>query len=97
MEFLKKHLSTLSLIGLLLGVLYGLFYPQGTESIAFIGSYYVQFLKYMIVPVVFTSIVIAVYDSSQFKDQIIGKTLFVFVTMFVCTWKTDYRKNIVTT
>ncbi len=86
MEFFKKHLSTISLIGLLAGVLFGLFYPQGTESIAFIGSYYVQFLKYMIVPVVFTSIVIAVYDSSQFKDKIIGKTLFVFVTMFVCTF-----------
>ena len=86
MNFFKKHLSTLSLIGLLAGVLFGLFLPQHTESISFIGSYYVQFLKYMIVPVVFTSIVVAVYDSSQFKDQIIGKTLLVFVTMFVCTF-----------
>ena len=86
MEFFKKHLSTFSLIGLLAGVLFGLFCPQYTEPIAFIGSYYVQFLKYMIVPVVFTSIVVAVYDSSRYKDRIIGKTLLVFVTMFVCTF-----------
>ncbi|MBR4461918.1 MAG: dicarboxylate/amino acid:cation symporter [Erysipelotrichaceae bacterium] len=86
MDFFKKHLSTLSLIGLLAGVLFGLFCPQHTDSISFIGAYYVQFLKYMIVPVVFTSIVVAVYDSSRYKDKIIGKTLFVFVTMFVCTF-----------
>ena len=86
MTFLKKHLSLLSLLGLAAGVIFGLTCPQSVGSISFIGDFYIKFLKYMIVPVVFTSIVCAVYDSSQYKDQIIGKTLFVFVTMFVCTF-----------
>ena len=86
MTFLKKNLSILSLIGLIAGVVFGSLFPQYTGSISFLGNFYIRFLKYMIVPVVFTSIVVAVYDSSRFKDKIIGKTLFVFVTMFVCTF-----------
>ena len=86
MTFLKKNLSILSLIGLIAGVVFGLLFPQYTGSISFLGNFYIRFLKYMIVPVVFTSIVCAVYDSSRFKDKIIGKTLFVFVMMFVCTF-----------
>jgi len=53
MEFYKKHLSTISLIGLLAGVLFGLFYPQGTESL------YMTF-KAVIDPNVFSAIAQAI-------------------------------------
>ena len=83
---MSKHLSVISLIGLGLGILFGLFCPQLTGDIAFIGNYYVTALKYMITPVVFTSIAISIYDSKKYKDSIILKTIFVFVSMFVATF-----------
>lgn len=83
---MKNKLSLFTLIGLGLGILFGLIWPQYTDSISFIGTFYITFLKYMIVPVVFTSIAISIYDSRKLKDKIIPKTLVVFVSMFVATF-----------
>jgi len=83
---MKKNISLITLIGLALGVVFGLLMPEKTEAVAYIGVFYTTFLKYMIVPVVFTSISLSIYDSRKFKDLIVIKTICVFVIMFVCTF-----------
>ena len=85
-DFYKKHLSVISLIGLFIGIALGLYMPQIAENISFIGDWYVKGLKYFIVPAVFFSITTSIYQSGQYKDNILGKTLFVFVSMFAATF-----------
>ena len=83
---MKNKLSIFTLLGLLCGVVFGLCLPEYTDSIAFIGTFYISFLKYMIVPVVFTSICISIYDSRNFKNRLVSKTILVFVLMFMTTF-----------
>jgi len=83
---MKSKLSLYTLIGLALGIVFGLCLPQYTSSISFIGTYYVTFLKYMIVPVVFTSIALSIYNSRNFKDKLVIKTIILFIIMFVTTF-----------
>ncbi|MBQ2658868.1 MAG: dicarboxylate/amino acid:cation symporter [Erysipelotrichaceae bacterium] len=83
---MKKNLSLFTFIALLMGIIFGLFFSQYTDSIAFIGTWYITFLKYMIVPVVFTSITVSVYDSRNLKNRMIIKTVALFVAMFTATF-----------
>ena len=83
---MKNKLSIITLLCLFLGVVFGLFFPIYTDSISFIGNYYIQFLKYMIVPVVFTSIAVSIYDSRNLKNKLIFKTVLIFVLMFIATF-----------
>jgi len=83
---MKSKLSLFTLIGLALGIIFGLSLPQYTGSISFIGTYYITFLKYMIVPVVFTSIAVSIYNSRNFKDKLVLKTVSLFVLMFIVTF-----------
>ncbi|MBQ6493028.1 MAG: dicarboxylate/amino acid:cation symporter [Erysipelotrichaceae bacterium] len=83
---MKKHLSLITLTALILGIIFGLCFSQYTDKIAFIGSLYITFLKYMIVPVVFTSVSISVYDSSRIRNRIIPKTILLFALMFIATF-----------
>ena len=83
---MKNKLSIITLLCLFIGIVFGLFFPSYTDSIGFIGNYYIQFLKYMIVPVVFTSIAVSIYDSRNFKNKLIFKTVLIFVLMFIATF-----------
>lgn len=83
---MKKNISLFTFIALLLGIIFGLFFSQYTDQIAFIGTWYITFLKYMIVPVVFTSITVSVYDSRNLKNRMIIKTVALFVAMFTATF-----------
>ncbi len=83
---MKKNFSLFTFIALLMGIIFGLFFSQYTDSIAFIGTWYITFLKYMIVPVVFTSITVSVYDSRNLKNRMIIKTVALFVAMFTATF-----------
>ena len=83
---MKKNLSLFTFIALLLGIIFGLFFSEYVDSIAFIGSWYIIFLKYMIVPVVFTSISVSVFDSRKLKNALIIKTIILFALMFIATF-----------
>ena len=83
---MKKNISLFTFIALLLGIIFGLFFSQYTDQIAFIGTWYITFLKYMIVPVVFTSITVSVYDSRNLKNRMIVKTVLLFAAMFIATF-----------
>ena len=83
---MKKNLSLFTFIGLIAGIFFGLLLPQYTDKISFIGSFYISFLKYLIVPVVFTSISVSIYDSKNLKNRLVLKTIAVFVIMFIATF-----------
>ena len=83
---MKKNLSLFTFIALLMGIIFGLFFSEYVDHIAFIGTWYITFLKYMIVPVVFTSITVSVYDSRNLKNRMVVKTVLLFAAMFVATF-----------
>jgi len=83
---MKNKLSIITLLGLILGVIFGLVLPQYTEAINFIGTFYITFLKYMIVPVVFTSISVSIYNSRNLENKLVLKTIIIFVLMFIATF-----------
>lgn len=83
---MKNKLSVFTLIGLLLGIAFGLFLPQYAPYIKFIGTYYITILKYMVVPVVVTTISVSIYNSSKLKNKMVPLTLLVFVLMFSATF-----------
>lgn len=83
---MKKIVSISTIIALVLGILGGIFIPDLMNSISFIGNIYVNLLKFMIIPIIFTSIMVTVYSSSKSKTKILGKTLLVFILMFVTTF-----------
>ncbi|MBQ0035732.1 MAG: dicarboxylate/amino acid:cation symporter [Firmicutes bacterium] len=83
---MKNKLSLFTLIGLLLGIAFGLLLPQYAPYIKFIGTYYITILKYMVVPVVVTTISVSIYNSSKLKNKMVPLTLLVFVLMFSATF-----------
>ena len=83
---MKNKLSLFTLTGLLAGILFGLLVPQYTPSIAPIGTLYITILKYMAVPVVFTSISVSVFHSIRLNNKLIPKTLLTFALMFIATF-----------
>lgn len=83
---MKNKLSLFTLIGLVLGIIFGLFLPDAATSIEFIGKYYITILKYMVVPVVITTISVSIYNSSKLKNRLVPITLLVFVLMFTATF-----------
>ena len=83
---MKNKLSSITLISLVLGIIFGLVFPSYTDSISFIGTFYITFLKYMIVPVVFTSITISIFDSRKQKSNLILKSILLFIVLFVSTF-----------
>lgn len=83
---MRNRLSIITFIALISGIIFGLYFSSYTESISFIGTYYITFLKYMIVPVVFTSIAVSIYDSHKLRSRLVIKTIIVFITMFVATF-----------
>lgn len=83
---MKNKLSIITLISLGLGIIFGLCFPTLAPSIKFIGTYYITILKYMVVPVVITTISVSIYNSSKLKNKLVPITLLVFVLMFTATF-----------
>ena len=83
---MKKHISLITLICLLLGVAAGLIFKESVESIAFIGTYYISLLKIMIGPVIFTSISYTIYKTRLNKDKLVLKSVVTFAIMYTVTF-----------
>ena len=85
---MKSKLSIITLISLALGIIFGLCFPGLAPAIKFIGTYYITILKYMVVPVVITTISVSIYNSSKLKNKLVPITLLVFVLMICVTFAT---------
>ena len=83
---MKNKVSIFTFVGLLLGIAFGLCLPQYAPSIKFIGTYYITILKYMVVPVITTTISVSIYNSTKLKNKLVPITLLVFVLMFTATF-----------
>ena len=83
---LKNKLSLFTLVGLVLGIIFGLCFPVLAPLIKFIGTYYITILKYMVVPVIVTTISVSIYNSTKLKNRLVPITLLVFVLMFSATF-----------
>ena len=83
---MKKNLSTYTLVALAAGILAGLFLKPLVEQLSFIGTIYINLLKFLIGPIVFTSIVSTIYSSQGRKDRIILRAVSVYVLMFLATF-----------
>ncbi|MBQ1482613.1 MAG: dicarboxylate/amino acid:cation symporter [Erysipelotrichaceae bacterium] len=83
---MKRNISLSTLVFLALGILSGLFVKPLVLSTAFIGSIYINLLKFLIAPIVFCSIVPTIYHSSKKKDDTLRKAVFTYMAMFVATF-----------
>ena len=83
---MKNKVSLFTLISLVLGIVFGLCFPNLASFIKFIGTYYITILKYMVVPVVITTISVSIYNSTKLKNKLVPITLLVFVLMFTATF-----------
>ncbi len=83
---MKKKISYLTLIALVLGILAGLFAKSLVTSLSFIGTIYINLLKFLIGPVVFTSIVPTIWQSAGRRDSKLSKAVLTYAAMFLATF-----------
>lgn len=78
--------SILSIIGLIIGIVCGIYIPEFMSKIDFLGTIYINLLKFMIVPILLTTIMVTIYKSSKQKGKIVFKSVALFIVMFVVTF-----------
>ena len=83
---MKKKISFLTIIALLLAIVSGLVFKEQVTAVDFIGTIYINLLKFMIGPIVFTSIAETIYDSSKKRGKLIIKSVIIFTLMFLATF-----------
>ena len=81
-----KKIGIISCIAFALAVVAGLLIPEFCKSISVVGTVYVNLLKIMIVPVIFTGITSAMARDSENVSGITATTILVFVGMFVVSF-----------
>ena len=83
---MKKSLSLITFISLILGAIFGLILKENILKIEFLGTFYIKLLKYLILPVIFTSITSSIYTSRSYQGKLVFKTILLFILMFVCSF-----------
>lgn len=83
---MSKKINILVIIGLILGILCGFLIPNIMNNISFIGTIYVNLLKFIIIPILLTNISISIYESKKQKTKLLFKTVLTFIVMFICTF-----------
>ncbi len=82
----KKNNGIWIILALILAIVLGLLIPNIMKELEFLGTIYVNLLKFMIVPVIFTSIAVTIYKTKNVKGKKLLKTILVFMTMFIITF-----------
>ena len=83
---MKNKNSIFVIIGLITGIIAGIVLPEFMKCISFIGTIYINILKFMIIPILFTSIVVTIYQSKNINSKLILKVVALFIIMFVITF-----------
>ena len=83
---MKRNLSIYTLIALAAGIVAGLFLKPFVVQLSFIGTIYINLLKFLIGPIVFTSMASTIYASQGRKDRIIIKAVSIYILMFLATY-----------
>ena len=82
----KRLNNILIIISIVLAIILGLYFPKIVDNLAFIGTIYINLLKFMIIPIIFTSIMVSIYHSVGKKNKFIFKTILLFTLMFIVTF-----------
>ncbi|MBQ4253307.1 MAG: dicarboxylate/amino acid:cation symporter [Erysipelotrichaceae bacterium] len=83
---MKNKNSTYTLIALVLGALCGALLGDYVKYISFIGTIYINLLKFLIGPIIFTSIAATAFKSSKNNSTLVIKAVIIFAIMFVATF-----------
>lgn len=83
---MKKIFNILTITGLVLGIIIGLFFKELALSLEFIGTWYIKILKVFITPVLFTSIATTIYETSKKKNGLISKSVLLFAIMYIVSF-----------
>ena len=83
---MKKIISRLTILAIPLGILFGVFLPKFCLKISFIGTIYINILKFMVIPLIFLNISYTIYKALTKKEKIITKSIGLFILMFVVTF-----------
>lgn len=75
----KFQYEVLTILLVILGIIVGVYFPGSAKSLAFIGKLFISYLKLLIIPLVFTSIFLAIVNLVK-KDlfSLGSKTLFYY-------------------
>ena len=83
---MKKIISILTLIAIPLGIVLGIYLPNLVNELSFIGTIYLNLLKFLVVPLVFFSIAYTFYKAISKKEKILAKSVALFIIMFIITF-----------
>lgn len=83
---MKKKISLFTLIALVLGSIFGIFLADYAKYIEFLGTIYINVLKFLIGPIIFCSISVTIFDSAKKKTKLVTKSILMFIVMFVATF-----------
>ena len=67
MQAIKKSLFLQVVIALILGWLFGFFFPQHAKEFQILGDAFVKFVKMLIAPLVFCVVVLGIYGAGDLK------------------------------
>ena len=73
-----KNYNILIITALLLAIVGGIFFPSLMNKISFLGTAYINLLKFMIMPIIFPTIMVVAYNSKKIKGVLLLKTIIVF-------------------
>ena len=77
------NLNLFIFLGLILGIIGGILLPNIMPKISFIGDVYINLLKVILIPVIFTTVSLSVYKSLSNKKLGVIKAILLFVIIFV--------------
>lgn len=83
---MKKYKSFITIVSLILGIVFGIFLPEFMKEISFLGTIYINLLKFIMIPIILTSIIVAIYNSKRINTKLLLKTVLIFITMFIITF-----------
>lgn len=86
MKKLGKITNIATLVALGLAILVGFLLPEFAKDIKFFGDWYVKTLKILISPIIFLSMSLFVLKRDGTKKFLLGKTVLLFIGMFVVTF-----------
>ncbi len=82
----KKYSGLIMIASILLAIVCGLLLPKLVNSLSFIGAIYLNVLKLMVVPLIFTTVMVSVYNFKKLDSKKLFKTILVFVLMFTVSF-----------
>ena len=86
---MKKKIKNYNLLiigALLLAIVGRMFFPNLMNKTSFLGMAYINLLKFMIIPIIFPTIMVVAYNNKKIKGSLLLKTIIIFTLMFVITY-----------